>query len=105
MQVTVTTLGELTFTINVAPDLELENFKAFCEVESGCPYAEMLIVYNGRPLDNDKKSLKDYGVQDGDVVILQRLSTGAPRGRSTAGAGECFTGRSRWIFPNPFFRF
>jgi hypothetical protein len=35
MRITVTNLGELTFTLEVPEDLELENFKAFCEVESG----------------------------------------------------------------------
>lgn len=37
MKITVITLAELTFTLEVPEDLELENFKAFCEVESGLP--------------------------------------------------------------------
>lgn len=37
MKITVTNLAELTFELEVAEDLELENFKAFCEVQSGLP--------------------------------------------------------------------
>lgn len=37
MKITVTTLTELTFQLEVPDDLELENFKAFCEIESGIP--------------------------------------------------------------------
>jgi len=58
MKVTVTTLTDNIFSLDVSEDLELENFKAFCEVESGIPSAEILIVLNGRPLTDDKKSLK-----------------------------------------------
>jgi DNA damage-inducible protein 1 len=37
MQVTVTTLTGEFFSLEVQEDLELENFKAFCEAESGVP--------------------------------------------------------------------
>lgn len=79
MKVTVTTLSDYIFVLDVSEDLELENFKAFCEVESGFPAPEIVIAYNGRPLMDDKKSLKEYGIKDGDVVILQHmLQSGGP---------------------------
>jgi len=71
MKVTVTTLEDAIFNLDVSEDLELENFKAFCEVESGIPSSQILIVLNGRPLTDDKKSLKEHGVKEGDVVIMQ----------------------------------
>lgn len=37
MKLTVVAPAELTFNLEVPEDLELENFKAFCEVESGLP--------------------------------------------------------------------
>jgi DNA damage-inducible protein 1 len=85
MQITVTTLTEYTFVLNVADDLELENFKAFCEVESGFPAAEIIIVFNGQPLMDLKKTLKDYGIREGDVVILQHVAAAVAAQR---GAGE-----------------
>jgi DNA damage-inducible protein 1 len=58
MKVTVTSLDDAIFTLEVSEDLELENFKAFCEVESGLPASEILIALNGLPLTDGMKSLK-----------------------------------------------
>ncbi|PSN32172.1 Protein DDI1 2 [Blattella germanica] len=78
MKITVTTLSDDIFVLDVSEDLELENFKAFCEVESGYPAPEIVIAHNGMPLLDDKKSLKEHGIRDGDVVILQHmLSSGS----------------------------
>lgn len=73
MKVTVTTLSDDIFVLDVSEELELENFKAFCEIESGVPAHEIVIAFNGRPLMDDKKSLRDHGIQDGDAVILQHM--------------------------------
>ncbi|CAG2064352.1 unnamed protein product, partial [Timema podura] len=73
MKVTVITLADEIFVLDVSEDLELENFKAFCEVESGFPAPEIMIAHNGMPLLDDKKSLKVLGIRDGDVVILQHM--------------------------------
>ncbi|XP_012271012.1 protein DDI1 homolog 2 [Orussus abietinus] len=73
MKVTVTTLSDDIFVLDVSEELELENFKAFCEIESGVPAHEIVIAFNGRPLMDDKKSLRDHGIRDGDVVILQHM--------------------------------
>lgn len=77
MKVTVTTLTDFIFVLDVSEDLELENFKAFCEIESGFPAREILIAFNGMPLIENKKSLKDYGIRDGDAVILQHMQSGS----------------------------
>lgn len=73
MKITVTTLSDVIFILDVSEDLELENFKAFCEVESGLPAHEIVIMFNGRPLMDDKKSLRQLGINDGDVVIIQHM--------------------------------
>lgn len=70
---TVTTLSDDIFVLDVIEDMELESFKALCEVESGVPVHEMVIAFNGLPLMNDKRSLKDHGIREGDVVILQHM--------------------------------
>jgi DNA damage-inducible protein 1 len=44
MILTVTTLTGQMFPVEVAEDLELENFKAICEAESGYPAEEMAIL-------------------------------------------------------------
>lgn len=73
MKVTVTTLSDDIFVLDVSDELELENFKAFCEIESGVPAHEIVIAFNGLPLMDDKKSLRDHGIRDGDAVILQHM--------------------------------
>lgn len=85
MKITVTTLTDYIFELDVSEELELENFKAFCEVESGFPSAEIVILFHGQPLVDDKKSLKDHGIGEGDVVLLQHALQSGSRGLSGAG--------------------
>lgn len=77
MKITVTTVTDYVFELDVSEELELENFKAFCEVESGFPSTEIVITFRGQPLLDDKKSLKEHGVGDGDVVLLQHAMQAA----------------------------
>lgn len=89
MKITVTTLTDDIFVLDVSEDLELENFKAFCEVESGMPGPQILVIFNGRPLMDNKKSLKAYGISDGDCVVLQRInSSGGSSGGPRPGVGR-----------------
>lgn len=77
MKITVTTLSDEIFSLDVSEDLELENFKVCCEIESGIPSTEILINHNGKPLMENRKTLKALGIVDGDVVILQRIFSSA----------------------------
>lgn len=77
MRITVTTLADEIFNLDVSDDLELENFKAFCEVESGIPAAEISLLFNGVVLDDDSKSLKSYGLKEGDMIVIQRKRSAA----------------------------
>lgn len=82
MKITVTTPSDLIFVLDVADDLELENFKAFCEVESGIPSAQIGVAYNGQLLMDNQKPLKEYGISDGDVVMIDSLPQGGGGGAS-----------------------
>ncbi|KAL1449534.1 hypothetical protein WDU94_002031 [Cyamophila willieti] len=73
MRVTVSTLSDSIFTLDVSPDLELENFKIFCQLESGFPASEILVLHNGKILVENKKSLRQNGVREGDVVMIQHI--------------------------------
>lgn len=85
MKITVTTLTDYIFELDVSEELELENFKAFCEVESGFPSAEIVISFRGQALIDDKKSLKDHGLGEGDVVLLQHALQSGLSGLAGAG--------------------
>nr|ACO15702.1 DDI1 homolog 2 [Caligus clemensi] len=73
MRVSVTYLSaDKFFTLEVSPDLVIENFKALCEVESGVEYPVITLSFDGKPLSEDKKTLEDYGVKDGDMILLEK---------------------------------
>lgn len=73
MHITVTTLSDQIFSLDVSEDLELENFKALCEYEIGISAAEIAILWNGRPLHDDKRTLTSYGIKNGDMLLLQHM--------------------------------
>ena len=79
MKLTVTTLSDEIFTLEVSDDMELENFKAMCEFECGVPTSEIALLWNGRPLHDDKMKLKEYGLADGEMVLLQRIQPATGR--------------------------
>lgn len=90
MKVTITTLNDELFVLQVSEELELENFKAFCEIESGFPASEIILHLNGTPLLDDKKSLKALGVNDGDVIVLIHLvPSGTNLHANDASQGMC----------------
>ncbi|KXJ68123.1 protein DDI1 homolog 2 isoform X2 [Aedes albopictus] len=84
MRVTVTTPADYTFPLEVSDDMELENFKALCEIESGFPASEIVITFNGQHLLDDKKTLTELGIKDGDVVMLQHIMQAAQQASQAA---------------------
>lgn len=72
MKVTVTLEGDSIFNMDVSEDLEVENFKALMEFESGVPASQLVLFYNGVQLQDNKKSLSSYQVKEGDVLLMQR---------------------------------
>lgn len=73
MQLTITTLDDRLLNIEVSEDLEIENLKAQCEFELQIPSANIVLTWNGRPLHDEKKTLKAYGISNGDVLLLQQM--------------------------------
>nr|ACO10983.1 DDI1 homolog 2 [Caligus rogercresseyi] len=80
MKVSVTYLSaDKFYSLEVSSDLAIENFKALCEVESGVEYPHISLSFNGVTLDDEKKSLEDYGVHDGDMILLEKKRTTSSR--------------------------
>ncbi|KAJ8737353.1 hypothetical protein PYW07_000624 [Mythimna separata] len=98
MKVTITTLNDEIFVLDVSEDLELENFKAFCEIESGFPAKDIILNYNGKPLLDDKKSLKEHGVHDGDVIVLLHMMQSASNLNQTDASQALPTGLANLDF-------
>lgn len=73
MKLTVTTLSGELYMLDVGAEMELEGLKALCEFESGVPAREMVLMHEGRPLLDDKRSLKAHAIKEGDVLLIQHL--------------------------------
>ncbi|XP_073247415.1 protein DDI1 homolog 2-like [Porites lutea] len=87
MKVTATLEGEQIFNLDVSDDLELENFKALLEFESGVQSSQIVIFHNGVALRDDKQTLNGYGIKDGDVLLMRRgVLNAQPLPPSTGGA-------------------
>ncbi|XP_064460591.1 protein DDI1 homolog 2-like isoform X2 [Ornithodoros turicata] len=85
MKLTITTLTGELYMLDVSPDVELENLKALSEYESGIPAKEIVVMHEGRPLLDDKKNLKTYGIKDGDVLLIQHFVPQQGTGSSSSG--------------------
>ncbi|XP_061779612.1 protein DDI1 homolog 2 isoform X2 [Nerophis lumbriciformis] len=76
---------ESTFALDVSPELELRDFVALCELESGIPAGEIQITYVEQPLKDPTRALGTYGVKDGDVVVLRQANRPPPTQPAFAG--------------------
>ncbi|XP_030378236.1 protein DDI1 homolog 2 [Scaptodrosophila lebanonensis] len=84
MKITVTTTDDRLFILDVAEDLELENLKALCAMEIDSQVEQIVVLFNGQELANDKQALRNFGVRDGDCIMLERRRS---TGNRNAGAG------------------
>ncbi|KAL6111995.1 ddi2 [Pungitius sinensis] len=69
---------ETTFALDVSPELELRDFIALCELESGIPAGEIQITIAEQTLKDHTRALGTYGVKDGDVVVLRQADRRPP---------------------------
>uniref|UniRef100_A0A672ZPL0 Ubiquitin-like domain-containing protein n=1 Tax=Sphaeramia orbicularis TaxID=375764 RepID=A0A672ZPL0_9TELE len=69
---------ETTFALHVSPELELRDFVALCALESGIPDGEIQITYAEETLKDPTRALGNYGVKDGDVVVLRQADRRPP---------------------------
>lgn len=74
---------ESTFALDVSPELELRDFIALCELESGIPAGDIQITYVEQPLKDPTRALGTYGVKDGDVVVLRQANRRPPPAQPT----------------------
>uniref|UniRef100_A0A674ETX8 DNA-damage inducible protein 2 n=1 Tax=Salmo trutta TaxID=8032 RepID=A0A674ETX8_SALTR len=74
--------SEITFSLDVSPELELRDFVALCELESGIPAGEIQITYAEQPLKDLTRALGTYGLKDGDVVVLRQADRRPPPAQS-----------------------
>lgn len=98
MLVTVTcSTTDNVYSLEVSPDMELENFRVLVGVESGLMDRSDLVFYHsGRLLTGDKKSLTELGVSDNDVLLFGTL----PQQQGANPFGGMMQGSSSRVTPN-----
>ena len=79
MLVTVTcSITDAVYSLEVSPDMELENFRVLVGVESGqMDRNDSVFFHSGKLLVGDKKSLSELGVADNDVLLFGSLPQGS----------------------------
>lgn len=75
MLVTVTCAStDAVYSLEVSPDIELENFKVLVQVESSTmDVKDMVFFHNGKILIGEKKTLTELGVVNNDVLLFGPL--------------------------------
>lgn len=89
MKLTITTLTDIIFTLEVNDEMELENFKVLCSLDANIPAEQMTVFYHGNILSDTKKTLGAYGIKDSDMLLVQNTpppATGATQPSSQSGA-------------------
>jgi DNA damage-inducible protein 1 len=67
-------LGEQVFPLEVAEDTEIRDIRALCEFETSIPASDIALIWHGQVLRNPTKTLKNYGVTNDDLILLERAS-------------------------------
>lgn len=60
------------FSIDVGPDLTLQDFKVMCSAECGIKPEDMKIFLNSQPLSDNRKTLRAYNVANNDMFLIQQ---------------------------------
>ena len=87
MIISITTLNDDFFNLDVSGDIEVENVCALCEFETGVPASEIVMMRDGTVMDK-KKKLTDYDVKQNDVLLMKRVHPGAQNRARQAPAGQ-----------------
>lgn len=70
MQITVTTESGGVFPLEVSLELTLQDLKAILEIEAAMSASQMLLLHNMAPMTEESRSLGDYHVEEGDIIML-----------------------------------
>ena len=70
MQVFVKTLTGKTISIECEPDESIESLKAKIMEKEGIPPDQQRIIFDGKELKANMKSLSDYDIEDDSTIQL-----------------------------------
>lgn len=82
--------------LDLSPDMEIINVKALLVEETGLSLETVVLNFEGRLMDDDERTLADYGVVDDACIVLSSSANASrgevlvaptPTGGASAGAG------------------
>jgi hypothetical protein len=76
MKVTLTSENGDVFRLEIGVDLTVQDLQALAELETAIPQDQMLLIHNMAPLADPRRPLTQYGVEEGDVIMVSRLEGG-----------------------------
>jgi len=72
MQITVTTESGNVLPFDVNLELTLQDLKAILEADVAISASKMVLLHNMEAMREDRRTLKDYRIQEGDVIIVSQ---------------------------------
>lgn len=72
MRLTLTSINGEIYSLDVCEDMELENFMALAAYETNVPGEQLQLKFNGRNLSGNEKKLTEFGIKDGDVLLISQ---------------------------------
>lgn len=72
MRITLTSVNGDIYSLDVSEDMELENFMALAAYETNIPGEQLQLKFNGRNLSGNEKKLTEFGIKDGDVLLISQ---------------------------------
>ncbi|KAF8138766.1 hypothetical protein EV363DRAFT_1069030, partial [Boletus edulis] len=80
MQITFVTDMDETYTVEIDPDMKLQDVQALLEAESGIPISEQVISQDGRELNQPSSTMMGLGVSENAMLLLGRRVMAPGRG-------------------------
>ncbi|KAI8053067.1 ubiquitin-related domain-containing protein [Syncephalis plumigaleata] len=74
MPLTITTHDGQLYAVELELATTVENLQLVVEIESGVPVAEQRLIHHGQALSDPTKTLRELGIEQDDVIILERQS-------------------------------
>ncbi|CAG8589917.1 14124_t:CDS:10 [Acaulospora morrowiae] len=75
IRIAITTeMGDL-HNLEVDSQIEFESIKPLIEAKTGIPSSEQTISYNGQEMTDPKRTLKQYGIVQDEILYLRRRSS------------------------------
>lgn len=99
MKLVISTLAGEVYNVDVSPDIELENLKAYIQMETNVAPDMMRLSHNGQPLTGNQRSLTDLGVSQDDMLLLEVIEPN-PTTAETAPPASSSSPAARQLSPS-----